>query len=48
MCETQELCAINSEQSDQALSWCESQVHMFEGALIGIDKLGAHHEARRI
>jgi hypothetical protein len=44
----QELRTIVSEQSDQVLSWCKSQVHMFEGDLIGFDKLGAHHEAPRI
>jgi hypothetical protein len=44
----QEFRTIVSEQSDQALSWCKSQVHMFEGNLIGFDKLGAHHEAHRI
>jgi hypothetical protein len=48
MCKNQELHTIVSEQSDQALSWCKSQVHMFEGDLIGFDKLGAHHEAHRI
>jgi hypothetical protein len=42
-CENQELRTIVSEQSDQALSWCKSQVHMFEGDLIGFDKLEAHH-----
>jgi hypothetical protein len=33
----QELRTIVSEQSDQALSWCKSQLHMFEGDLIGFD-----------
>jgi hypothetical protein len=44
----QELRTIVSEQSDQALSWCKSRVHMREGDLIGFDKLGEHHEAHRI
>jgi hypothetical protein len=47
-CKNQKFCTIVSEQSDQVLSWCKSQVHMFEGDLIGFDKLGAHHEAPRI
>jgi hypothetical protein len=41
----QELRTIVLEQSDQALSWCKSQVHMFEGDLTGFGKLGTHHEA---
>jgi hypothetical protein len=37
-----------SAHSDQAFSWCKSQMHMFERDLIGFDKPGAHHEAHRI
>jgi hypothetical protein len=44
-CRMQELRTIVSEHSDQALSWCKSLVHTFEGDLIGFDKLGAHHDA---
>jgi hypothetical protein len=47
-CINQEFRTSVSKQSDQALSWCKSQVHMFEGDLIGFNKLGAHHEAHRI
>jgi hypothetical protein len=48
MCISHELRLVVSERSNQALSWCKSQVHMFEGDLIVLDKLGAHHEAHRI
>lgn len=44
---TQELRIIVSESADQDLNCCKGQVHMFEGDLIGFDKLGAHREARR-